>query len=265
MVKEYPDVDLRVLEHNLAGIVIADCEAEEIHEECSVYAAGYYSARENAIRLSSDSGYAKYTWDYQVLTHELCHAARRASFEDGELEVSMHPDACSAEVVDEAFTSIVAGSLLGYEEDDLAYQPEVDMVRVMLECVEGYELCDYYRQSLPYFASRLDETCGDHNYAMTMFRLMQAQHDDYYDEEVDRDRSAYHPIYDYLARMYIDEHAYDGMCRGSVDRLMTELAERISYGVPDNYGIDVGELYRFGQEYYGEKNGFDDVKTGLGR
>ena len=254
---KYPDVDLRVLEHNLAGIEIADCEEGEVQETCSESTAGYYSESDNRICISSPNGYAKGTWDYQLLPHELCHAMRRARFEYEGNDVHIHPMAWDVEVVDEAFTSIVVGSLIGWPDGELAYQPEVNMVRVMLECVDGYELEDYYRQSLQRFAAKLDEACGDRNYAMTMFKLMQAQHDDYYDAEVNRDRAAYRPLYDYLARLYIDERAHEGMSPGAVDALMTELAERITLGVPEDYGYDVGEFYRFGQEYYAGKYGAD--------
>ena len=255
--REYPEIDLRVLEHNLATMEISDYPPEYVQAQVNEYTAAYYSSAENKIYMSSVNGYAKHTWDYQILPHELCHAMRKASFEDDGLDVSVNSGAICANVVDEAFTSIVAGSLLGYEADELSYQPEVNIVRLMLECVDGYELADYYRQGIPYFASKLDETCGDHNYAMTVFRVMQAQHYDWQNADICRDRAAYHPLYDYLTRLYLDEHACPGMSKGEVDGMVSELVERVTYGVPVDYGYDIGEFYRFGQEYYAGKYGFD--------
>ena len=253
--EKYPDVDLRVLEQNLATIKIVDCPPEVIHAESNAYTAAYYSERDNEIRMSTTNGYAKYTWDYQLLPHELCHAMRRMRSDDDGLDVHIHPRANSCHVVDEAFTSIIAGSLLDYEADELAYQPEVNMVRVMLECVDWYELNDYYKQSLQYFASKLDETCGDHNYAMRIFFLMQAQYDEYKSDEINRDCAAYRPIYDYLVRLYLDEHAYAGMDEEEVDDMIAELTNRVVSGVPFDYGVDFCEFSRFGRQYYAEKFG----------
>lgn len=248
----HPSVDLRVLEHNLASLEIVECSPEEMREKAGDHTAGRYSALDNRILISSANGYEEGTWDYQLLPHELCHAMRRAVFALGELDVSINPDSPGIEVVDEAFTSIMVDDL-GYGTGGLSYQPEVNMVRVMLECVDGYEFYDYYRQSLRHFAAKLDETSGDHNYAIAVFRLMQAQYDDFNDDGIYRDLEAYRPIYDYLVRIYLDEHAAPGMSAEEVDRTIGDLAERVAYRV--SYDHDVGELYRFGREYYEERYG----------
>ena len=115
--------------------------------------------------------------------------------------------------------------------------------------MDNYQIEDYCKHSLTYFASKLDETNGDHNYAWSIIRLIEAQRDDYFSDKIDRPAEVYSPIYEYVTKMYLDRNMESNMDEADITALIDTLYERITYDVPEGYDIDKKVLYDFALQY----------------
>ena len=105
----------------------------------------------------------------------------------------------------------------------------------MIECLDDYTLSDYINHSLSYFAHKLDVQNGDNNFAMTIFRLIEEQRTDYFDNRYEREQETYYPIYDYLCKMYLNRYAKGGESEDKINQLIQELIERDTYDVPGSF------------------------------
>ena len=255
----YPDSDFRPLEFNLRTLEVVEVDEWDMSlTTLSTSAYACYVRTENRVYLPQDKVFEPGTWDWQVIIHELCHALRTVDYDGDRDDLSnkftytMAPYEHSNVIAQEALNSLFAISLLEYEERDIAYQLQSNMVDVMLDCMDNYSLADYPNHSYTYFLSKLDETNGDHNYATSIMQLMEAQRDDWNEERWDRPQETYYPLYDYICKMWVNGKATPGMDESEIDALVDELLERVMYDVPEEYHIDTEEFSRFAHEYYAE-------------
>ena len=255
----YPEADFRPLEFNLRTLEVVEVDKWDMGTKTlSLTAYACYVHTENRIYLPQDKVFEPGGWDWQVIIHELCHVLRTVDYdEDGNhlgnvFKYTLASPDHSNEIGQEALNSLFAISLLEYEERDFAYQLQSNMVDVMLDCMDNYSLADYPNHSYTYFLSKLDETNGDHNYAESIMKLMEAQRDDWNEDRWDRPQETYYPLYDYICKMWINKKATPGMDESEIDALVDELLERVMYDVPEDYHIDTEEFGRFAHEYYAE-------------
>lgn len=258
----YPGTDLRPFEFNLRTLEVV--EVDEWHMGmASLNSDAYacYNRVENRIYLPQDKVFEPGGWDWQVIIHELSHALRTVDYDEdrsyweGSFRYLITSPDHSNEIGVEALNSLFAVSLLEYEERDIAYQLQSNMVGVMLECMDNYTLADYPNHSYSYFLSKLDEVNGDHNYAESVLRLMEAQRDDWAEERWERPQKTYYPLYDYICKMWLNKHAEPGMSEDELDALVDTLVERVMFDVPEKYHIDTKEFSRYAQSYYAKRFG----------
>ncbi len=252
--EKYPEADLRPLDLNIRTLEIVECDEYELAiHTLSIDAYGCYVRDENRIYVPKDCEYVPGTWEYQVIMHEFGHAARTVQRSSKDLDLSIELSSSICTIPEEALNSLFTVSLFDYEERDIAYQLQSNMFLILTGCLEGYSLSDYLNHRLSYFAHLLDEQNGNNNYAMSIMKLIEEQRTDYFDENYDRGSEFYYPIYDYLAKMYVDRYASPGMSDEELAALIDELVETVMFDVPEDYDIDTDEFYRFAEEYYGDR------------
>ncbi len=249
--RKYPDADLRILHYNLQSLEVMEVDAHKLaFEALSLSAYGCYKRAENRIYVNKDYDYVPGTWEYQVIIHEFGHAARTIQRDNGDEHIQIQLSEEYLEIPEEALNSLFTVSLFDYEERDIAYQLPSNLFLVMLECLDGYTLSDYINHSLSYLAHKLDEQTGYNNYAMNVFRLIDAQRADYMDEDYEREQETYYPIYDYVCRLYLDRNGGAETDDAGREALVEELLEKVTYDVPEDHPLDTEEFYRYARDVY---------------
>lgn len=252
--EKYPDIELRPFYQNLKTLEVVECtEDEMLRVTWDVYSYACYVKSENKIYVLKDKEYVEGTWDYQVIFHELSHCLRDCRYQDEEgNEVAIqfaglnYYDIPNAE----ALNSLFAVSLLNYEEDDIAYQLQSNMHKLMIECMDNYSICDYVQHSLGYYAQQLDEYNQDDNYATTILSLMDEQYQDYHDEKIAENPEKYYPIYDYISKMYLGKHVNADMSYEECKKVVDTMLEKMLFDVPEEYHIDREYFYEYLDQYY---------------
>ena len=264
VVRNYPDIELRVLYENLKTLEIVECDEYELSKKTStINASGCYIRNENKIYVLETKEYEKETWDYQVIYHELSHCLRTGDYDiDGKnVKVQIEGQNFNNKITVEALNSLFAVSLFDYEEDQIAYQLQSNYNKVILDCIDNYNLSDYVNHSLSYYAHQLDEFNGDENYATVILELIQMQYDDYHSESINVDPTEYYPIYDYICKMYFNKYITSDMSYDEAKYVTDQLIEKTFYGVPEDYNIDINRFYDNLNEYYYSDNISVKVKT----
>ena len=264
LIEKQPDAERRVLYENLKTIDFHECENKfELTLACmSIDGLACYVRSENRIYVLKDYEYEKGTWNYQVLYHELSHAARTAMWErDGKkIRVQCEGEQFYTVTSAEALNSLFAISLFDYDEKDIAYQFQSNMFKIMVDSMDNYEISDYMNHSLGYFAHQLDEFHGDNNYATVLLKLIDTQFNDYHSDKIDIVQSEYYPIYEYLSDMYyknkINSNTTYAEARSYTDRLLEELM----FDVPEEYNVDINYFYQYLDEYL--QTNFPNIEIG---
>jgi len=253
-VSTWPEADLRVMHHNFKTLEIIECNEQEMMlASLSTTAYGCYVRSENHIYIMEGELPGKKTWDYQVIYHELCHAARTLDGEIDGIKVGYTTGLYFLYVTcDEALNSLFAVSLFDYDEPDVAYQLQSNYYGALIDSMPNYSLGDYMNHSGSYFASKLDELTGHTNYASVMIQLMEAWFDDYHDDEICRPQEVYYPLYDYVSQVYYLDRVTADMTYDEAQTVANELWYRLSYDVPLEYELDEGYFYECFDRYYAE-------------
>lgn len=248
----YPEADLRPLYYNLETLEIREVDDRGLlMASLSADSNGCYVRTENRIYVPEDYEYQPGTWAYQVIIHEFGHAARtvQRDKDHGNVLIYALPPEVGFIVIDEALNSLFTVSLFDYEEPDIAYQFQSNLFQILLECLDGVDAGDYLNHSIAWFAHAFDLENGNNNYAMNLFRLIQAQFDDYHSEEPHRPQSVYYPIYDYVTKMYLDQYGTANMSPEAKRALVQQMLDRLLFDVPEEYEIDTEEFFRFAESY----------------
>ena len=251
--KKYPNIELRPFYRNLQNLEVVECtENELLKVSWNIDSRGCYVRDEDKIYVLKDKEYKEKTWDYQVIYHELSHCLRdsiytdengvRTSIQFSGLNYYDIPNA-------EALNSLFAVSLFDYEEKDISYQLQSNTHKLMIECMDNYDLSDYVNHSMTYYAMKLDEYNHDDNYATKILALMNAQYEDYHDDKVEANQSEYYPIYDYVSKMYLGKHLNANMSYDEAKAVMDDFLDKLLFDVPEEYHFDKNHFYEYFNEY----------------
>ncbi|MCD8196073.1 MAG: hypothetical protein LUE24_02690 [Lachnospiraceae bacterium] len=82
-----------------------------------------------------------------------------------------------------------------------------------------------------------------------MLRLMEVQYNDYHDDSYELEQENYYPLYDYIADMYYRVHISEGMSETECEQAASDLIEKITYDVPEEYHLDTEEFYRYLEQF----------------
>lgn len=253
LISKYPDIDLRVFYNNLKDLRVQVCDKDEIIRRTGITNSfGFYSRDVNEIYILDDIDYYNNEWAHQVIYHELSHCLRVGKYYMDDLTVKVFPEGPSFnnEITSEALNSLFAVSLFDYEEDVIAYQLQSNYYKIMLECMDNYNLSDYINHSLSYFTSKLDEYNNDENYAPVILELIQTQFQDYHSDSIEVEQSEYYPIYDYICNMYYGKYITGGMNYDEMRMIADNLIEKVTLYAPDEYDIDTSRFYDNLDNYY---------------
>ncbi|MBR2840942.1 MAG: hypothetical protein IKF01_03635 [Bacilli bacterium] len=247
LTNKYKNIDLRVFYNNLKSLKIKTCSKEDIQRKSgSEDSYGCYMKNTNEIYVIEDMDYKYNPWAHQVLYHELSHCLRNGNYEINGIKVIIKPEGpnFNNRITSEALNSLFAISLFDYEEDDIAYQLQSNYYKVILECLDNYDLSDYVNHSLSYFTSKLDEYNDDERDAAIILELIQTQYKDYYSNLLEVEPSQYYPLYDYLSSMYFKKYITDNMNYTEMKSIADELVSKITHYVPEGYNIDTDRFYK---------------------
>lgn len=243
----YPGLNLAILYQNLETLDVQELSASEyLWESLSLNSLGCYNKRKNTIFIPEGTEYTEGEFGFQVLIHEFCHAVRSGEFrtDDTKCSFDFYEDSDHI-LLSEAMNSVFSCSLLNYYEWNIAYQVPSNYLRIMLECMDNYCLEDYIRHPDTYFLSRLDEFTGNTNYAQVIWKLIALQRSDWEDDRVDIPPEEYHPIYEYLCRMYYGKYVTGSMTDAEKRAVADELVHKAFYDAPENYKINPGYFYEY--------------------
>ena len=260
--EKQPNAERRILYENLKTLEVVECtERELMLESLSIDSYGCYIRTKNKIFVLKDNDYKPGTWEYQVIYHELCHAARTGFWDSDKKQIRVQCEGLNfyTTTCAEALNSIFAVSLFDYEEKDIAYQLQSNYISVILECMDNYKISDYMNHSLSYFAKKLDEQNGNNNYAASILQLIEAQFNDYHSDKIEIEQPEYYPIYDYITNMYFKKNITPDMTYDECMQVASDLVERIMFDVPEEYNIDTNHFYENLNEYC-ESMGIETTK-----
>lgn len=258
-VTAYPEADLRILYHNLLSLEVVECEDERELLEVSWSLDSYacYVQTENRIYVMAEYEYVKETWEYQVLMHEISHAARSYVRETEEMTYKASVGLTSRVILTEALNSVFTIRMFDYEERDIAYQLVSNYLLVMLDCMDNYTLSDYINHSQSYFLSKLDEASGHTNYAAALWDLIELQREDYLDmrdndpQRIQIPQEEYEPIYDLLCDMYYAKYITPDMTTEERTAVADRLVDLVTFDVSEGYAIPAQYFHTAAQAWNG--------------
>ncbi len=242
--EKYPDASLTILQHNLQTLRVEELSRMDyVLKSMSTDSYGVYMNNENAIYIPKGTEYVEGTWGFQVLIHEFCHAARDCWL-NGKSSQKAYFSACTeSSLLLESMNSAFSCSLLDYYEWDIAYQVPSNYLRIMLECMDNYDLTDYMNHGDTYFYRKLDETAGYTNYAKVLWQLITLQRSDWSSDRVDIDETEYYPIYDFLCDLYYDRYLRPDMTPEEARQVADDLVYKAFYDAPEGYKICEERFY----------------------
>ena len=240
----YPQADLTILQHNLKTLHVEECSrVDYLMASLSPDSLGVYRNDRNAIYIPEGTQYVEGEFGFQVLLHEFCHAARTCWLDGRYAKRAGFNYYSESTLLQESMNSAFSCSLLNYYEWDIAYQVPSNYLRIMLECMDNYELTDYINHGDTYFYRKLDETAGYRNYAKVLWQLITLQRSDWENDRIDIDAQAYYPIYDFLCDLYYDRYLRPDMTAEAARQVADELVCKAFYDAPEGYKIDPQRFY----------------------
>lgn len=249
----YPNNNYRIFYENLKTMTVYECEDkwDLAKHTLSIDAYACYVAMENTVYTLSDYDYKKGTWDYQVIMHEFSHALRSYRNDDTKKQAQFGDTTAPSVILEEAMNSVFTVSLFDYEERDIAYQFQSNIIQAIVESMDNYDLNDYVNHSSSYFVRKLDEFTGYTNYALTMLKVMETQYDDYHREDYVIKEEEFYPFYRYICDIYFKNRITGDMTDGEKEAVLEELTERIMFDVPEEYHVDTDYFRTYFYEYTG--------------
>ena len=249
----YPQASLTILQHNLQTLHVEELdESSYVMKSLDVSSKGCYIASENAIYIPKGTEYVEGTWGFQVFIHEFCHAARicyvGASYGSNRMGIGFKDRAVflydsDGQLLEESMNSVFSCSLLNYDEWDIAYQVPSNYLRIMLDCMDNYELSDYMNHGDTYFYRKLDEASGHTNYAKVLWKLITLQRSDWENDKIDIDQAEYYPIYDFLCDIYYSKYLTPEMTDEEARQVADDLVYKAFYDAPEGYKICQQRFY----------------------
>lgn len=241
---QYPEADLTVLQHNLKTLHVEECSRfDYMMASLDGNSLGVYRNDKNAIYIPEGTQYIEGEFGFQVLLHEFCHAARDCWLDGSSSQKAYFSYCPESSLLLESMNSVFSCSLLSYYEWDIAYQVPSNYLRIMLECMDNYELTDYMNHGDTYFYRKLDETAGYQNYAKVLWQLITLQRSDWENDRIDIDETEYYPIYDFLCALYYDRYLQPDMTPEEARQVADELVYKAFFDAPEGYKINEQRFY----------------------
>lgn len=224
LVSHYPNLDLRVLWHNLQRLRVRYEDEDRIQEESDDReATAYFNRFEDVIAMpTNDRDYSTTGWGRQMAYHELVHATRlyAGTAEDGTSTwvCFLGPDD-QTKALHEALTSLVAIGLMDEQPASVSYRRNVNYAQAILASLEDYGLEDFLSHSSQWLTRKLDGQLGGDG-GQLLLELVQMQTDDLSDGHAEAPSSANAALYHRLCKLY---------CQGSISADSTyEEAEAVA-------------------------------------
>lgn len=247
-----PDADRRVLNHNLQTLTVEAIDPTVLLVvTCSDTVLACYIHRDNLIYVLDDYDFRGDTWAYQILFHELCHAARicRADLDGHAYRVQSGGNSYDCTILDETLNTVFSVSLLGYEEKDIGYQLQSNMMTAIVRSMDNYEISDYMNHSQNYFLIKLDEFTGQSGLAAQMIDLMNEQYTRYSESNKSTSQQKMAPLYEYISNIYYKNRITENMSYDEAVSVKNELVDLLSFDVPDEYDINWKFFDRYFTQY----------------
>lgn len=254
--KKYPDLDLRIWYQNLKTLKIVECETkfDLSIAAISINAEACYKRNENTIYTLKGYEYVPFTWEYQILTHEIGHTMRLANINEDNKTIKTNFTNSSGNIVivEETLNSLFTLRLYDENEMDIAYQLQSNMMELMVSSMNNYSYQDYIEHNITYFEDKLNEH-NQNDKAIEMLHLMNLQYKDFHDKKIDVQQEQYYPLYDYIAKMYYDANIHKGMSQEEMEEVRDNFIYKLTYDVPEEYNIDIEHINEYFLSYCLEK------------
>lgn len=250
---ETPDLDLRILYENLKTIKIIEADESTImFEALSTNAVAVYLKNTNTIYVNENNDYENDSWSYQVLMHELTHVAKYYDtvYNDYSVQVKTSYDYNFNIILEEALVSYYAVQIYDKNELNIAYQLQSNYISILIDCMDNYELRNIVEKDITYFLSQLDSYNNQEGMSVYIFELINAQYQDFYDDQITISQDQFYEIYDYIAKMYFDKYINDNTTYEEATVILNELIYKLTYDVPDEYNIDTNHFKEYFETYY---------------
>lgn len=246
-----PEADRRPLYRNLLTLMV--------HEESDLYilaATGsesnvaFYDIADNSICLRADFEYVPGTWGYQSVFHEMSHAARIMweNIDGKNYKVESGGRNYNRVILDETLNTVFSVSLLGYDEPDIGYQLQSNIMTAILRSMDNYEPCDYINHSQSYFLCKLDAFMAEEGYDGYAYPMMEVLHELYvfhYEDGKRVPKPRQHLLYDYISAVYYKNRINANTTYAEAKAIKDELVALVMFDVPEDYRIDVKRFDRF--------------------
>ena len=244
-------MDLRIWHINLQTLKIVELSEMDMQlKAMSGTASAVYRQDENIIYTVKEYKYIPGTWEYQVIMHEMGHPIRSLNTFHGETQVKarFQSDSGHGTVIGEALNSLL--SLRSYDpyEKDIAYQLQSNMIELMVTEMNNYTYQDYVEHNLTYFEQKLNEYNGDED-AVEVIGLIELQYQDYHDNEFEIKESTFHKVYDYIAKMFYNNHLNPDMTEEERLKVRDEFINQLTYDVPEAYHINIDHMKEYFESY----------------
>ena len=260
-----PNADRRVLYNNLQTLKVKECTPQELMlETFSSDSCACYYPEQNTIITLKDYKFEKGTWEYQVLFHEISHAARISYFSKNGKNYEIKSGGLNYNVLllDEALNTMFSIKVLGYDENDFAYQLQSNYLNLILNSMDNYDIADYINHSQSYFIKKLNEYLNQSDYANAMIELLQMQYDDFHDDYLHVDQNSYYPLYDFMSEIYYKNRIVPGMSYEEALEVKNEFVSKVIFDVSSGYEIDLVHFDEFFNEYCA-RMGIEVIKQSL--
>ncbi len=208
----YPQSDLRNLYHNLKTLRIVEASEGQLSDiTLTADAPACYVKKENTIYVKAGTDYSVGTTGYIILTHELTHAARSASYtdEDGvDIRIAFYPEYEYGCYVEEALITLFAYEMQGMgDEGNRFYMLPYNYFKIILDCT-GYTGTDYMNHSINGLAATMDTYMEEEGNAMYMLLYFNGEAIKHYEPyaSVDYGQEEYDRFHDYMVRMYLKKY-----------------------------------------------------------
>lgn len=221
----YPESDFRVLYHNLKTLSI-DVVSEQtmMLKTASTDSSACYVPKDNKIFLLEGQDFSRDSDNYIILTHELTHCARGASYdtEDGyQKRIKYYDYYLMGTYAEEGIITNIAYELQGLGKLAEFYPLQSNFYRIIMDCT-GYNAEDFMNHSINYLMDMMDDYMGDDQYAYYIVALIDSISSQKYTSYQAVDFKNYQNLYDYLTKMYMKKYLLPDMTSEEAEQVFED-------------------------------------------
>ncbi len=214
----WPETDFRNFYHNLQTLQIHESTKQEIQMAAmALDTEACYLRDENAIYVLDGTDFSVGTDGYIVLTHELTHAARLASYtqDDGSfVRIVFQNNYDFGVYIEEALVTRFAYDMQGFGgEDNMFYLFCYNYADVILASID-YDGADYMNHSIYYLMDKMAECMGDREAARDIIAIQTMEASKRYESyhaTIYESEQYIEQLHGDMVRLYMSAHFVDGM------------------------------------------------------